>query len=128
MSTVNDMEESGDTCPAQWAIDLLRRDSHYKREFYNLYLGHMVLGYVGFFTPIMRNMYLSRPWYSSFQNHIMFTIGGVLFGKFLMKKTDHMYNRRDAIMVDYIKRHPDRFPEPENKLYRDIFRPWIPVR
>lgn len=55
-------------------------------------------------------MYLSLS--LGLQYHIAFGIVGVAIGRVLTVTTDQYYAKRDAILLDYIKRYPQRFPEP----------------
>ncbi|KOC66271.1 hypothetical protein WH47_07340, partial [Habropoda laboriosa] len=37
-------------------------------------------------------------------------------------------SRKDAVLRDYIRLHPERFPAPQNRKFADMFEPWVPVR
>ena len=123
------MEEVGEKSPAQWAIDIFEgKNYHYERRFYNKYTGEILCGIIGATSPWFRNYVLHRPLYAGLQYHIAFGIVGVAIGRLLTVKTDEYYAKRDAILLDYIKKYPQRFPEPRNKKYADLLLPWTPIR
>ncbi|XP_076665281.1 NADH dehydrogenase (ubiquinone) B14.5 B subunit [Andrena cerasifolii] len=122
------MGEVGEN-PAQWAIDIFEgKNYHYERRFYNKYTGEILGGLIGSTSPWIRNYMLNRPFNAGLQYHIAFGIVGVVLGRILTVTTDQYYAKRDAILLDYIKKHPQRFPEPRNKKYADLLLPWTPVR
>ncbi|XP_076622719.1 NADH dehydrogenase (ubiquinone) B14.5 B subunit [Colletes latitarsis] len=112
----------------EWAIDLLTRDMGYKKQFYNTYFTEIFFGVSGFCAPLSANLWLRQPLFSHFPHAIVGCLIGVTFGNYFAKKVDAYYNRRDAILLDYVKLHPDRFPAPVNRKYADIFQPWLPLR
>ncbi|XP_076231399.1 NADH dehydrogenase (ubiquinone) B14.5 B subunit [Calliopsis andreniformis] len=115
--------------PAQWAIDLLEGKNYfYKKQFYNNYTAEIVTGITGFLIPCHRNIITKKPFYSNFHRHILFTLVGIAIGRVITIKADEHYAKNDAILLDYVKKHPERFPEPPNRKYAEIFNPWKPVR
>ncbi|KAH8025403.1 hypothetical protein HPB51_007715 [Rhipicephalus microplus] len=62
------------------------------------------------------------------QKHIFGAALYVALGESAMRYADHRSMERDAILRRYILLHPEDFPEPERKKYRDVLEPWIPVR
>lgn len=113
---------------AQWALDLLRGPTIYKDAFYVKYVTELSFMFVGVCAVPLRNFILSRPKLSSFPLAVAVTGVSSLIGIALGRFNNMRAAKRDAMMVDYIKRHPERFPPPRNKTFAELFEPWIPLR
>ncbi|XP_076179351.1 NADH dehydrogenase (ubiquinone) B14.5 B subunit [Ptiloglossa arizonensis] len=112
----------------QWAIDLLTKDSGYKPQFYNIYFGELLWGTFGFIAPFFWNYYRRRPLFSTLQHNVVTVVTGIGIGHIFQTWYDKRNSKNDALLVDYIKRHPNFFPEPRNRKYADILEPWYPIR
>ncbi|XP_033229807.1 uncharacterized protein LOC117181347 [Belonocnema kinseyi] len=112
----------------QWALDLLKPDplaqpsliSKYYHQIPCVVGAPVICGYVNH----MRGLpVIARPHY------LVLTLGGMLYAS---TWADWYYQKRaartDAIMRDYIIRHPEDFPPPERQKYGEIFTKWIPIR
>ena len=86
------------------------------------------------------------------QKHIALSSLGVPLGLYADKKVDERSARRDAALIQYMKLHPERFPEAgtvfytnyfamikkmiklmvfsfaERTKFKDVLQPWIPLR
>lgn len=114
--------------PAQWALDLLRGETIYKEAFYTKYLTEITCTMCGGGSMIFANKLMQRPIYSSLPWHFVCTAIGFGIGRIAASIANHNYAKRDAMMVDYIKRHPERFPAPRNKKLAELIEPWCPIR
>ncbi|XP_031849136.1 NADH dehydrogenase (ubiquinone) B14.5 B subunit [Nomia melanderi] len=112
---------------AQWAIDLLT-PYKYKQPFYQAYGPEIGGGVCGFIIQCLENKGY-QPSFLNIRKHIKYCLFGIVAGHILKKVMYYRAELRDASMIDYIKRHPERFPPPPEKpLYRDTFEPWLPIR
>ncbi|XP_043583479.1 NADH dehydrogenase [ubiquinone] 1 subunit C2 [Bombus pyrosoma] len=122
------MGEIEEKFPAQWALDLLEptpldRSNHIFRYYYvpcttiSLALAVMLKNVAG-----KRPMTANKPYI------VLASIAGFLIGCGIHWASDLRFARKDAILRDYIMRHPERFPKPDVKKYADIFEEWIPTR
>lgn len=74
------------------------------------------------------NFFQRKPVLSGIQRHIAFVALGIPVGIFADQKLDDRYARRDAMLINYIKTHPEDFPVEERIKYRDVLDSWCPRR
>jgi len=74
------------------------------------------------------NFFQRKPFLSGIQRHIAFVSIAIPLGMFADQKLDERYARRDAMLVNYIKTHPEDFPIEERIKYKDILQSWCPRR
>lgn len=74
------------------------------------------------------NWFLRRPMLSGIQRHIIAMSGAAVFGEGFRRFTGYYSSERDAALRHYIMLHPEDFPEPERRKYRDVLETWTPVR
>ena len=122
------MEGTEEKFPAQWALDLLEptpldRSNHIFR-YYMIPPSMISLA----LAVVLKNLIGKRPATANKPYIALASIIGCLAGYGLHWAADLRFARRDAIMRDYIMRHPERFPEPDVKKYSDIFNKWYPRR
>merc|ERR1711946_50786 len=82
----------------------------------------------GFSLALFYNLLQRRPVLSGIQKHIALAALGVPIGLYAERKVDERSARRDAALIQYIKLHPESFPETERVKYKDVLQPWIPLR
>ncbi|XP_075544702.1 NADH dehydrogenase (ubiquinone) B14.5 B subunit isoform X1 [Dermacentor variabilis] len=82
----------------------------------------------GGFAACVSNYFMRKPIMSGIQRHISYMAVAVGLGELGCRYSDYQSRERDAILRRYILLHPEDFPEPERKKYRDVLEPWIPVR
>lgn len=122
------MEETEEKFPAQWALDLLEptaldRSNHiFKYYLVPITMSASVLG------MIYSNVLSRKPLTANKPYIVLAAIGGALLGYGVHWTADIRFARKDTIMRDYIMRHPERFPKPDVKKYKDIFATWYPKR
>ncbi|KAH8023677.1 hypothetical protein HPB51_015173 [Rhipicephalus microplus] len=85
-------------------------------------------GLAGVLSACIANYFMRKPAFSGIQKHIFGAALYVALGESAMRYADHRSMERDAVLRRYILLHPEDFPEPERKKYRDVLEPWIPVR
>ncbi|XP_053977881.1 NADH dehydrogenase [ubiquinone] 1 subunit C2 [Hylaeus volcanicus] len=120
--------EAGEKNPAQWAIDLLLKPPLYEKPWYSSHYGELLLGFAGFNAPMFKNICTSKPMFAHFHHCIIGCGLGIIAGYVLTTVSEYYYARRDAIMVDYIRRHPERFPEPPKVTFGEKLDTWCPIR
>ncbi|XP_015586817.1 NADH dehydrogenase [ubiquinone] 1 subunit C2 [Cephus cinctus] len=111
-----------------WAIKLMQEQSTWQPSVLRQYGEVLCGGIIGVCGPLTANYFGSRPLHAGFQRHIACTIIGASIGYGIKLLVNDWSGKRDAIMIDYIRRHPERFPEPERKRFADVFMPWGPIR
>ncbi|XP_043477569.1 uncharacterized protein LOC122508323 [Leptopilina heterotoma] len=112
----------------KWALDLLSFDP--------LYEPHLIAKYWMKIPP-----FVVGPGLACYINHtrglkafsrpyLHLGITAVLFGWGYAAESyvNRRNARRDAILRDYIIRHPEDFPPPERKKHGELFNTWIPIR
>ncbi|KAI9555966.1 hypothetical protein GHT06_018523 [Daphnia sinensis] len=85
-------------------------------------------GGLGFATAIIMNYFQRRPIMSGIQRHIAFTAIGVPVGLYADRMMETRNAKRDAILVHYMRNHPEDFPETERVKYKDVLEKWLPRR
>ncbi|XP_033178127.1 NADH dehydrogenase [ubiquinone] 1 subunit C2 isoform X2 [Bombus impatiens] len=122
------MEGTEEEFPAQWALDLLEptpldRSNHIFR-YYAVPLTTIAITT----AAVMKNILEKKPATANKPHIALATVAGFVLGCGIHWLSDIKFARKDAIMRDYIMRHPERFPKPDIKKYGDIFGEWIPFR
>ncbi|XP_033312110.1 NADH dehydrogenase [ubiquinone] 1 subunit C2 [Bombus bifarius] len=122
------MEGTKEEFPAQWALDLLEptpldRSNHIFKYYAVPFSTIALLG-----TVVLKNILEKKPATANKPYIALASVVGVLLGFGIHWVADMRFARKDAIMRDYIMRHPERFPKPDIKKYADIFEEWIPIR
>uniref|UniRef100_A0A023FYJ3 Putative mitochondrial electron transport nadh to ubiquinone n=1 Tax=Amblyomma parvum TaxID=251391 RepID=A0A023FYJ3_AMBPA len=74
------------------------------------------------------NKLMGKPPFSGLQKHISFVILGGVLGAGYLRFLENRSQERDAALRHYIMLHPEDFPEPERKKYRDVLETWLPIR
>ncbi|XP_046738507.1 NADH dehydrogenase [ubiquinone] 1 subunit C2 [Diprion similis] len=112
----------------QWALDLLT--PHPEREHFPLYdyWVPVTCALAGFASGMVVNYIGRRPMFSGIQTHITLTVLGAGIGRWAHLKREAIVSERDAVLRDYIRLHPEDFPEPERKKWADQFLEWVPIR
>uniref|UniRef100_A0A023FR02 Putative mitochondrial electron transport nadh to ubiquinone n=1 Tax=Amblyomma cajennense TaxID=34607 RepID=A0A023FR02_AMBCJ len=74
------------------------------------------------------NRFLRKPTFSGLQKHISCMILGGAAGAGFLRFLEYRSQERDAALRHYVMLHPEDFPEPERKKYRDVLETWLPIR
>ncbi|XP_017892993.1 uncharacterized protein LOC108632749 [Ceratina calcarata] len=117
-----------ETNPAQWALDLLEPTRVDRTDTIFRYYLIPLLAATNVVAVRARNVFMKFP--ANLNPHIQLACGvaGGLAGYVMHYVSDVSHARQDAVIRDYIIRHPERFPPPENRKISDIFQPWTPLR
>ncbi|XP_016915127.1 NADH dehydrogenase [ubiquinone] 1 subunit C2 [Apis cerana] len=122
------MEAKQENFSAQWALDLLEPtaldQSNYIFKYYLAPIAGITCGY----SQVILNKIQKKPTYANKPYMLLGFLGGSLFGFLIHGIFEIKSARKDAIMRDYIRLHPEQFPKPEYKKYADILEPWTPCR
>ncbi|KAI8510498.1 hypothetical protein Bbelb_114140 [Branchiostoma belcheri] len=95
-------------------------------NYLNRYTGIFVVWGLG--TAVLTNVLKRRPYYAGVQRHILFGGLGAVAAYYFAKAENNRTARRDLIVKDYIKKHPEDFPDPGGKTFNDVLYPWAPIR
>ncbi|XP_014477241.1 PREDICTED: NADH dehydrogenase [ubiquinone] 1 subunit C2 [Dinoponera quadriceps] len=124
-----DKERYSENPDIEWALDLLRPESDtYEPNILRKYTGEFVFVGAGAGLGCFRNYVNRRPLYAGLQFHAAFMAAGFVVAKLLIRVVDHFKAERDTRLRTYVKLHPELFPKPERVKYKDIFKPWSPIR
>lgn len=111
-----------------WALKILEREGSYKQNIIAKYSAHAIFGTMGAAVPVVANLIYKRPIWAGIHLHGLMFLAGVGAGELLQRREDHVLAKRDAILRDYIIRHPEDFPPPKREKYNDVFMEWVPIR
>ncbi|KAF7996357.1 hypothetical protein HCN44_001989 [Aphidius gifuensis] len=111
-----------------WALKLLEREGSYKENIVAKYSSHALFGAIGLCAPIVANLIYRRPIWAGIHLHVLMGAGGIGVGELLQRRENYVLAKRDAILRDYITRHPEDFPPPKRETYNDVFLEWVPIR
>ncbi|XP_064483314.1 NADH dehydrogenase [ubiquinone] 1 subunit C2-like [Ornithodoros turicata] len=74
------------------------------------------------------NRSTNRPLYSGLPRFLVAIPIALYLGDKLRQYYQRSSAERDAMLRHYIMLHPEDFPEPERKKYKDVFETWVPER
>ena len=83
---------------------------------------------VGTMVWVVVNLGQKMPYLSRVPLGAALISGGYLCGNVLTNIKRDRQIRRDLVIMDYIQRHPEDFPELKPKKYRDLLLDWNPQR
>ncbi|XP_043927072.1 NADH dehydrogenase [ubiquinone] 1 subunit C2 [Protopterus annectens] len=87
------------------------------------------LGFLGWLTAILDNALNRRPPLAAgVHRQALWITAGVFVGYHLTKMENYKYAKRDQEMLEYIRLHPEDFPEKEKRTFAEILQDFIPVR
>lgn len=117
-----------DSNTVHWALELLDRDVPHRESLISKYGFQMSSGFFGCIIPMLANAYERRPIFSSLHRTIIGTVAGLAIGHYANSVRDEQLRKRDALMRDYVARHPERFYQPPKRKLADVFERWHPAR
>ncbi|XP_041358972.1 NADH dehydrogenase [ubiquinone] 1 subunit C2-like [Gigantopelta aegis] len=82
----------------------------------------------GYGLAVFINYVRRRPPHTGIYMHAVLIAGGYLCGGLLDKWVLRQRHQKLHILKDYVRLHPDEFPDEEPKKYKDLLLPWQPVR
>lgn len=117
-----------DRFPAQWALDLLEYDPRIQHGVLQKYIGEWLAATTGCLAPVLYNRYRSRPYFAGWPVILLSTAATTAVAHLLGRFQTHRNLERDETFRQYIRLHPELFPEPKRQKYADVFEPWVPIR
>uniref|UniRef100_A0A2D1CGZ4 NADH dehydrogenase [ubiquinone] 1 subunit C2 n=1 Tax=Sparus aurata TaxID=8175 RepID=A0A2D1CGZ4_SPAAU len=89
----------------------------------------MWLGTAGWLTAMLQNAINHRPpLRAGVHRQVLLATVGWFLGYHLTKYENYCYAKHDRDMYEYIRLHPEEFPEKEKKTFAEIVEPFYPVR
>ncbi|KAI0218629.1 hypothetical protein LSAT2_029648 [Lamellibrachia satsuma] len=73
----------------------------------------------------MRN---NRPLVSGLPKYAVGIAIGYGIGHLMFQRKQEKIIEREVYLMDYVRRHPDDFPELVPKKYKEVMEPWYPIR
>lgn len=93
---------------------------------------HVTAGLVGAVLAGCGQLYYNhrarRPWWAKSWMPILFIAAFVKTEMYLHQKTLERQSMRNAIAIDYVEKHPDRFPPIRRPKLREVLYGYYPVR
>ncbi|XP_073673867.1 NADH dehydrogenase [ubiquinone] 1 subunit C2 [Garra rufa] len=87
------------------------------------------LGLLGWATATMHNSLNRRPAFKAgVHRQALFITVGWFIGYHLTKHENYKYAKLDRDMNEYIRLHPNEFPEKDQKTFAEIVEPFHPIR
>ncbi|XP_046355125.2 NADH dehydrogenase [ubiquinone] 1 subunit C2-like [Haliotis rufescens] len=74
------------------------------------------------------NLTARKPMMTGIYKHAVLGVGGFYLGTAIDTWNNNKRREKLLILEDYVKQHPEDFPELEPKKYKDLLVPWSPVR
>ncbi|RNA11785.1 NADH dehydrogenase [ubiquinone] 1 subunit C2 [Brachionus plicatilis] len=86
--------------------------------------------FIGFGGASLFNFWRRRPALTSIQLHLVSSLAVAGLAKLGYAKFEDYRTQRELVVWDYVKKHPQDFPEVFNppKKYKDLLLSWKPVR
>ncbi|KDR18848.1 NADH dehydrogenase [ubiquinone] 1 subunit C2 [Zootermopsis nevadensis] len=109
-------------------MELLQRDENRLDRFLAKWWTPAVLSAIGLVTVAHMRYNQGRPLLSGIQTYILTVVGCSVAGYQIHQYRDGVLAERDAVLRNYLERHPEDFPDPERKKFAEILRPWVPIR
>ncbi|XP_012305269.3 NADH dehydrogenase [ubiquinone] 1 subunit C2-like [Aotus nancymaae] len=90
----------------------------------------LYLGFLGYCSGLLDNYIYWRPVLKAgLHRQLLYVTAFYFAGYFLVKRHDYVCAVRDRDMFEYVKLHPEDFPEEkEKKTYGELFEKFYPVR
>lgn len=85
-------------------------------------------GAFGFGVAVLTNYFQRKPIFSGIQRHIALVAIGVPVGLYVDQMLEKRHAKRDAMLVYYMRSHPDDFPTVDRTKYKDVLESWLPRR
>ncbi|THK33130.1 NADH dehydrogenase [ubiquinone] 1 subunit C2 [Diachasma alloeum] len=111
-----------------WALKILEREPDYVESVWTRYFHQAWCTMFGVLIPVSGNFLYRRPVWAGIQTHITLGLIGLGVGTYLRQRERRILGERDAILRDYIIRHPEDFPPPERKKWGEVLVEWLPMR
>ncbi|XP_040573530.1 uncharacterized protein ND-B14.5B [Lepeophtheirus salmonis] len=113
----------------KWALDILDDEGIETVPMWRHYGISLGSALAGFGCVAYNNVINHRPYYARGHHAIGATLFGAFFGTFIRDYVGYKSAEKEAVLKDYLLKHPELFPEPERKTYSDpsVLLAW-PIR
>ncbi|XP_046542297.1 NADH dehydrogenase [ubiquinone] 1 subunit C2-like [Haliotis rubra] len=91
-------------------------------------LGEAVGCLAGIGGACLLNLTARKPLHTGIYKHALLGAAGFYLGTAIDTWNNKKRQEKLLILEDYVRQHPEDFPELEPKKYRDVLTPWSPVR
>ncbi|GCC38524.1 NADH dehydrogenase [ubiquinone] 1 subunit C2 [Chiloscyllium punctatum] len=87
------------------------------------------LGFIGWTTAVLQNGLFRRPpLKAGLHRQLLYVTVGWFLGYYVTKIENYKTAKFDREMMEYIRQHPDDFPEKEKKTFAEILENFHPIR
>ncbi|XP_037533557.1 NADH dehydrogenase [ubiquinone] 1 subunit C2 [Nematolebias whitei] len=87
------------------------------------------LGMLGWCTAMLDNGFNQRPpLRSGVHRQVLLATIGWFCGYHVSKYASYVYAKMDRDVEEYMKLHPERFPQKQKRTYAEIIEPFCPIR
>lgn len=83
---------------------------------------------IGFASAAFSNYGSGRPIVSRFPLYAIYGTLGFIGFHFFEQWSARRHIARDVYLMDYVRLHPEDFPELEKKQFKDVLQTWYPRR
>eukprot|EP00914_Ancora_sagittata_P029581 GHVO01058591.1.p1 GENE.GHVO01058591.1~~GHVO01058591.1.p1 ORF type:complete len:107 (+),score=9.29 GHVO01058591.1:73-393(+) len=77
---------------------------------------------------LIQNYFTKRPLNSRVHIGLLYMGAGYMLGRYFDAFTLKRAKERDLVILDYVRQHPEDFPEMSPQKYKDVLLPWHPQR
>jgi len=83
---------------------------------------------LGLLSALAANLLNKRPLFARVYMYPLLGGIGFVIGRFIGDFNEKRIVDRELAIWDYVRRHPEDFPELTPKKYKDVLEPWYPIR
>jgi len=88
----------------------------------------VIVSSLGMVTVAISNIMNKRPLLARIYMYPIAGVIGFAIGRVLYDFNEKRIVDRELAIWDYVRRHPEDFPELTPKKYKDVLQPWSPIR
>ncbi|XP_063807377.1 NADH dehydrogenase [ubiquinone] 1 subunit C2 [Pseudophryne corroboree] len=91
--------------------------------------GTVYVGFLGYLSAIIHNAINRFPvMKAGVHRQLLYTTIGVFLGYHMVKYENYKYAKRDRELFEYMRLHPELFPQQEKRTFAEITEKFYPVR
>ena len=103
--------------------DLFGRTSSARQPYEEVVCTLLAVGFAAF-----SNFYTRRPLFSRLYLYPIYGSLGYVAGRVMHDVNNKRIADRELAIWDYVRRHPEDFPEIKPKKYKEVLESWVPIR